>query len=81
MMITEPELFDITLYVPDRTAKAFDGDVALQSIVLDGSEELDFLWPAWWEGSHTARLGLIRAGAGPPPDPDGGPQRSDSDRA
>lgn len=80
-MIGEHELVAIVLYVPDGTAKALDGDVALQSIVLDGSEELDFLWPAWWEGSHTAKLGLARAGAGSPSDSDAGRRTNDSDGA
>ena len=55
----EPGTFTITLFVPDRTAKALGEDVALRRLLLEGVGELDFLWPAWWEGSHTAALGLI----------------------
>ncbi|HVR37015.1 MAG TPA: hypothetical protein VMS21_14310 [Methylomirabilota bacterium] len=55
----EPGSFAITLFVPDGTAKALGEYVALRSLVLEGAAELDFVSPAWWEGSHTAALGLI----------------------
>jgi len=54
-------LFAITLYVPDATAQALREYSGLRGLIVDGVPEMDFITPAWWEGSHTARLGLIQA--------------------
>ena len=73
-MRNETGLFTLTLYVPDATVQALNDDVPLQRLILDGAPELDFISPAWWEGSHTAALGLLRrtgqARAGQEPGPD-----------
>ena len=54
-------LLAITLYVPDAAVRALKEDTRLRALILDGVPDLEFITPAWWEGSHTARLGLIQA--------------------
>ena len=52
------ELLTITLYVPDATVRRLSVEGWLRRRLQDGTGDLDFLVPGWWEGSHTVRLGL-----------------------
>lgn len=52
----------ITLYVPDATLKESSEEARLTRILRHNQPDLDFLCPAWWEVSHTVRLGLLRQG-------------------
>ena len=64
--MTDSPQFAITLCVPDGTIRKLNDCGGLRGVILDGLPELDFLPPPWWEGSHTARLGLIQVqGASP----------------
>jgi hypothetical protein len=49
----------ITLYVPDATLLALNPEGWHRRRLEDGTGDLDFLVPGWWEGSHTARLGRV----------------------
>jgi hypothetical protein len=53
-------LLAITLYVPDRLLPALNGEGAELRGILDGTPELEFIVPRWWESSHTARLGVLK---------------------
>ena len=59
-MTSEPELFAITLYVPDATAGSLGKSGVIRQMILRGVPELDFVPPPWWEVSHTVRLGLAQ---------------------
>jgi hypothetical protein len=52
------ELLTITLYVPDATVRRLSAEGWLRRRLQDGTGDLDFLVPGWWEGAHTVRLGL-----------------------
>jgi hypothetical protein len=57
----------ITLYVPDATAELLRAEPGLERLLAEGTTELAFLLPGWWEHSHTVRLGLLRRGDAPIP--------------
>jgi hypothetical protein len=64
---TEAVDFAITLYVPDVTAQLLRAGPGRERLLAEGTTELAFLLPGWWEGSHTVRLGLLRRGDAPIP--------------
>ena len=55
----------ITLYVPDRLLPALNGESLELRGILDGTPELEFIVPRWWEGSHTMRLGALKPAGEP----------------
>jgi len=57
----------ITLYVPDATVRHLSAEGWLWRRLEDGTGDLDFLVPGWWEGSHTVRLGAVPAALRPGP--------------
>ncbi|MBI2928463.1 MAG: hypothetical protein HYY24_22570 [Verrucomicrobia bacterium] len=57
--MNETQIFAITLYVPDATLRELRNQGPIFRHLGDGAPELDFLCPAWWEVSHTVRLGLL----------------------
>ena len=61
------ELLTITLYVPDATVRRLSVEGWLRRRLQDGTGDLDFLVPGWWEGSHTVRLGAVPAALRPGP--------------
>ncbi len=63
--MTPAEPLTITLYVPDATVRRLSAEGWLRRRLQDGTGDWDFLVPGWWEGSHTARLGLAPAAQQP----------------
>lgn len=59
MKSSHSEAFAIALFVPDSAMRALEAKSQRSGIMPGDFSDLDFLPPAWWELSHTAKLGLV----------------------